>query len=151
MWFVTHCFSGSCDSVTYLFTLFFDACSSAAVCRSIGHCFIFSNDLKCAGSCYAIDMCDNHSCVENSMKNYCPVCYEYLFDSVKQAMVMKCGHTMHMDCFKEMSKQQQYRCPICSKTVMDTSEYWKMLDEEVVIKHPGYIRVVERRLLHSNG
>jgi hypothetical protein len=32
MWFVTHCFSDSCDSVTCLFTLFFDACSSAAGC-----------------------------------------------------------------------------------------------------------------------
>ncbi|KAJ6873513.1 hypothetical protein NC651_032400 [Populus alba x Populus x berolinensis] len=95
-----------------------------------GHCFIFSNDLKCAGSCYENDVRDNHSCVENSMKNYCPVCYEYLFDSVKQATVMKCGHTMHMDCFNEMAKQQQYRCPICSKTVMDTPGYWKMLDEE---------------------
>ncbi|XP_073260687.1 E3 ubiquitin-protein ligase MIEL1 isoform X3 [Populus alba] len=124
-------------------------CDSCGICRLGGRENFFHCE-KC-GSCYAIDMRDNHSCVENSMKNYCPVCYEYLFDSVKQAMVMKCGHTMHMDCFKEMSKQQQYRCPICSKTVMDTSEYWKMLDEEVVIEHPGYIRVVERRLLHSNG
>ncbi|KAF9669369.1 hypothetical protein SADUNF_Sadunf14G0100500 [Salix dunnii] len=96
----------------------------------IGNFFILSNDLKCPGSCYVIDMRDNHSCVENSMKNYCPICYEYLFDSVKQARVMKCGHTMHMDCFREMAKRQQYRCPLCSKTVMDTAYYWKMLDEE---------------------
>lgn len=104
-------------------------CDSCGICRLGGRENFFHCE-KC-GSCYAIDMRDNHSCVENSMKNYCPVCYEYLFDSVKQATVMKCGHTMHMDCFREMAKQQQYRCPICSKTVIDTSHYWKMLDEEI--------------------
>lgn len=104
-------------------------CDSCGICRLGGREKFFHCE-KC-GSCYAIDMRDNHSCVENSMKNYCPVCYEYLFDSVKQATVMKCGHTMHMDCFREMAKQQQYRCPICSKTVIDTSHYWKMLDEEI--------------------
>ncbi|CAK7348246.1 unnamed protein product [Dovyalis caffra] len=97
----------------------------------IGHCFLFSNDFKRTGSCYQVVLRDNHSCVENAMKNYCPVCYEYLFYSVKKVIVMKCGHTMHMECFDEMAKQQQYRCPICSKTVMKASAYWQMLDEEV--------------------
>lgn len=29
-----------------------------------------------AASCYSVDLRDNHSCVENSMKSHCPICYE---------------------------------------------------------------------------
>ncbi|GAV92735.1 zf-RING_2 domain-containing protein [Cephalotus follicularis] len=65
------------------------------------------------------------------MQNCCPVCYEYLFDSVKEAAVLKCGHTMHMDCFHEMADKHQFRCPICSKTVLDMSQYWELLDMEI--------------------
>lgn len=28
------------------------------------------------GSCYSLGLRDNHPCIEDSMKNYCPVCYE---------------------------------------------------------------------------
>jgi predicted RNA-binding Zn-ribbon protein involved in translation (DUF1610 family) len=31
---------------------------------------------KCAGSCYATSLLDNHLCVENSMRHHCPICYE---------------------------------------------------------------------------
>jgi len=39
-------------------------------------------------------------CVANSMKNDCPVCLEYLFDSVRRAAVLPCGHTVHADCLE---------------------------------------------------
>lgn len=28
------------------------------------------------GSCYSTTLCDKHSCVENSMRHNCPICYE---------------------------------------------------------------------------
>ncbi|GKE40002.1 E3 ubiquitin protein ligase MIEL1-like protein, partial [Tanacetum coccineum] len=84
-------------------------------------------------SCYDIKLRDNHACVENSMKNHCPICYEFLFDSIKSAAIMKCGHTMHMECQEEMLKQHQYRCPICSKSVCDMTTTWQRVDEEVKV------------------
>lgn len=69
--------------------------------------------------------------VENSMKNHCPICYEYLFDSVKGIRIMKCGHTMHKDCCDEMTSQNQYRCPICSKSVVNMCRTWERLDAEI--------------------
>ena len=33
--------------------------------------------------------------------------HQYLFDSIKGASIMKCGHTMHTDCFDEMAEQNQ--------------------------------------------
>ncbi|WCJ21408.1 zinc finger (C3HC4-type RING finger) family protein [Euphorbia peplus] len=104
-------------------------CEGCGICRVGGRDKFFHCE-KC-GSCYLVELRDNHSCVENSMKNNCPVCYEYLFDSVKHAIVMKCGHTMHNDCFRQMANQNQYRCPICSKTVMEMSNSWSLRDQEI--------------------
>ncbi|KAK9984032.1 hypothetical protein SO802_033557 [Lithocarpus litseifolius] len=104
-------------------------CEECGICR-VGGRDKFFHCKKC-GSCYSVSLRDNHLCVENSMKNFCPVCYEYLFDSIKGTTIMKCGHTMHMDCFHEMAEQNQYRCPICSKTVREMSVYWRLLDEEI--------------------
>ncbi|KAH7573621.1 hypothetical protein JRO89_XS03G0181600 [Xanthoceras sorbifolium] len=84
-----------------------------------------------AGSCYSINLRDNHQCVENSMRHHCPICYEYLFDSLKDTTVMKCGHTMHCECYHEMIKRDKYCCPICSKSVIDMSRTWKRIDEEI--------------------
>ncbi|KAL6564248.1 hypothetical protein OROMI_015698 [Orobanche minor] len=85
---------------------------------------------KC-GSCYGVSLHNNHLCVEDSMKGHCPICYEFLFDSTKQTTILKCGHTMHMECYDEMFRQHQYRCPICSKSVLDMSSAWERLDQEV--------------------
>ncbi|KAM7276430.1 hypothetical protein ACFE04_018296 [Oxalis oulophora] len=99
-------------------------CDKCGICRVGGRENFFHCE-KC------VHLRDNHECVQNAMQNYCPVCYEYLFDSVKSTAVMKCGHTMHMECFQEMAQQHQYRCPICSKTVLDMTEQWQLLDVEI--------------------
>lgn len=65
------------------------------------------------------------------MRHHCPICYEYLFDSLKDTIVMKCGHTMHSECYQEMMKRDKYCCPICSKSVVDMSRIWKRIDEEI--------------------
>ncbi|KAL5157528.1 E3 ubiquitin-protein ligase MIEL1 [Glycine soja] len=92
-------------------------------------CKFFDDDVR--GSCYSTSLRDNHMCVENSMRHHCPICYEYLFDSLKDTAVMKCGHTMHSECYLEMLKRDKYCCPICSKSVMDMSRAWKRIDEEI--------------------
>ncbi|KAG4186916.1 hypothetical protein ERO13_A08G072900v2 [Gossypium hirsutum] len=102
-------------------------CNDRGICRVGGRDKFFHCE-KC-GSCYMVDLRDNHFCVENSMKSYCPICFEYLFDSVKSTRIMKCGHTMHMECFSQMAKQNQ--CPICCKAVLDMSAFWEDLDMDI--------------------
>ncbi|CAI9108031.1 OLC1v1007543C2 [Oldenlandia corymbosa var. corymbosa] len=104
-------------------------CDDCGICR-VGGRDKFFHCAKC-GSCYSVDLQDNHSCVENSMKHHCPICYEFLFDSVKGTTIMKCGHTIHAGCFSEMIRQNQYRCPICSKSALNMSEYWETLEQEI--------------------
>ena len=40
----------------------------------------------------------SHVCIENSMHQNCPVCFEFLFESIKPINVMPCGHTIHQVC-----------------------------------------------------
>ncbi|TYJ21758.1 hypothetical protein E1A91_A08G084100v1 [Gossypium mustelinum] len=90
-------------------------CNDRGICRVGGRDKFFHCE-KC-GSCYMVDLRDNHFCVENSMKSYCPICFEYLFDSVKSTHIMKCGHTMHMECFSQMAKQNLLMLLECLRSI----------------------------------
>ncbi|XP_062211264.1 uncharacterized protein LOC133912507 isoform X2 [Phragmites australis] len=85
---------------------------------------------KC-GSCYSTTLRDKHCCIENSMKNNCPICYEYLFDSLREASVLRCGHTMHLQCFHEMLKHDKFSCPICSTSIFDMDKFLRALEGEM--------------------
>ncbi|KAK9052749.1 hypothetical protein SSX86_029379 [Deinandra increscens subsp. villosa] len=65
------------------------------------------------------------------MHHDCPVCFEYLFDSIDDVTVMPCGHTIHRKCLKEMQQHMQYACPLCFKSVCDMSKVWEKLDMEI--------------------
>uniref|UniRef100_A0A0D9VTZ4 RING-type domain-containing protein n=1 Tax=Leersia perrieri TaxID=77586 RepID=A0A0D9VTZ4_9ORYZ len=84
-----------------------------------------------AGSCYSVSLRDKHYCIENSMKNNCPICYEYLFDSLRETSVLRCGHTMHLQCFHEMLKHDKFSCPICSMPIFDMDKFLRALDAEI--------------------
>ncbi|KAH0992880.1 hypothetical protein GBA52_004363 [Prunus armeniaca] len=60
-----------------------------------------------------------------------PFVMSSFFDSLKDTTVMKCGHTMHCECYNEMMKRDKYCCPICSKSVIDMSRTWRRIDEEI--------------------
>jgi hypothetical protein len=87
--------------------------------------------LSLAGCCYSTTLQKRHPCIEKSMHHNCSVCFEYLFDSMKDITVMPCGHTMHLECLREMHRHAQYFCPICSKSVCDMTSIWRHIDEEI--------------------
>lgn len=65
------------------------------------------------------------------MHQDCPVCCEFLFDSLKRIAVLKCGHTIHNECLSELVKHGGTKCPLCSKSLVDRSIEWRRLDMEV--------------------
>lgn len=104
-------------------------CNGCGICRIGGrenffHCF------KC-GCCYSILLKNSHPCVEGAMHHDCPVCFEFLFESRSDITVMPCGHTIHMNCLKEMREHYQYACPLCLKSVCDMSKVWEKYDMEI--------------------
>ncbi|GJU79825.1 putative reverse transcriptase domain-containing protein [Tanacetum coccineum] len=84
---------------------------------------------------YYCDICkfydDDYTSKEQFHCDDCGICRSYLFDSLKDTTVMKCGHTMHSECCNEMLKRSNFSCPICSKSVIDMSRIWQRLDEEI--------------------
>lgn len=68
-------------------------CDECGICRVGGR----SNFFHCAtcNCCYSVSLRGSHVCVTNSMHSNCPVCCEFLFDSISPIAVLPCGHTIH--------------------------------------------------------
>ncbi|GJP51048.1 hypothetical protein CLOM_g10218 [Closterium sp. NIES-68] len=105
-------------------------CDECGICR-VGGKDKFFHCSKC-GCCYATSLREDHRCVEKSMHHNCPVCFEFLFESLRETSVLReCGHTIHTECLDELRKHNRYACPICCKTMFDMSRVWAQLDQEV--------------------
>ena len=44
---------------------------------------------------------------------------------------MKCGHTVHEFCLRQLQERDVFMCPICSRSMFDMSMEWKKRDFEV--------------------
>ncbi|KAL0409983.1 UNVERIFIED_CONTAM: E3 ubiquitin-protein ligase RZFP34 [Sesamum latifolium] len=104
-------------------------CEKCGICRTGGRENFFHCD-KCE-CCYSNLLKDSHICIERAMHHNCPVCFEYLFDTPRDTTVLPCGHTIHLNCVKEMERHFQYSCPVCSKSYCDMTRVWERLDQEV--------------------
>jgi 5-methylcytosine-specific restriction endonuclease McrA len=75
-----------------------------------------------------IEVSQTHICIEKKMMSDCPVCHEYLFDSVVPVSILPlCGHCMHVTCMREYQKTH-HTCPICNKCMDDMSDAWAQMD-----------------------
>ena len=60
-------------------------CDKCGICRVGGRDNLFHCDT--CGACYSVELRNNHVFVANSMQWDCPICYEYLFDSLEAPQV----------------------------------------------------------------
>ncbi|KAG7674604.1 putative E3 ubiquitin-protein ligase RZFP34 [Nannochloris sp. 'desiccata'] len=107
-------------------------CDDCGICRVGGR----ENYFHCStcGSCYAANLRNNHVCVERAMHQNCPVCFEFLFESVDPTTVLRCGHTIHSQCLRDLERNTAAicpSCPMCKKSLGDYSRYWEAIDREV--------------------
>ena len=109
-------------------------CEGCGICRVGGKTNFFHCD-RC-GCCYSTTLRNEHKCIENSMRRQCPVCLDYLFDSVKPISVLvRCGHAMHEACLQSLHENSLYRCPLCAVSTIDTSAAWSSFDERIRRNH----------------
>jgi len=104
-------------------------CDKCGICRVGGRANFFHCD-KC-GACYGNELLENHVCVSNAMRRDCPICCEYLFDSLDAPQVLRCGHALHRKCLEDYSAHGGYTCPLCCASVCDMQTAWHQLDEEI--------------------
>lgn len=83
---------------------------------------------KC-NTCLSISLKNSHRCIDNSLKNDCPVCGEDLFTSTIPVSMLKCGHSLHRECLNKYLLSQQYQCMLCKKSICDMTEHWEHIDD----------------------
>ena len=79
--------------------------------------------------CLAISFqSEGHRCTENALAGACPMCLEPLSSTTKRLSVLKdCGHYLHTTCLNRLARRQP-TCPVCSRSFVDRSAEWNMLD-----------------------
>lgn len=122
-------------------------CDQCGICRVGG-----------AGAFIHCDVCNaclkpGHDCVAGKLSGVCPVCYENLFDSRTPAITLQCGHTMHDKCQMDMLQANSYKCPLCSKSMVNMKRQWRSLDVEIALTPlpPPHDWQWERVLCHDCG
>lgn len=80
--------------------------------------------------CLPVNVMEKHRCVERSTQCDCPICGEYMFGGRGKVVILKCGHSMHGDCYNEHEKTS-YRCPICNKTCSNVEARFRSLDHTI--------------------
>jgi RING finger/CHY zinc finger protein 1 len=65
------------------------------------------------------------------MQRNCPVCFDFLFDSLEAPQVLRCGHTIHRRCLEEYHTHGGYTCPLCCQSVCDMTASWAYMDEQI--------------------
>ena len=84
-------------------------CEKCGICRVGGR----ENFFHCetCGACYSVELRNNHVCVPNSMQRDCPICYEYLFDSLEAPQVRVHEESAHSS--GGGTRRAQYVPPLC--------------------------------------
>ncbi|KAK5647491.1 hypothetical protein RI129_002383 [Pyrocoelia pectoralis] len=104
-------------------------CSGCGICR-IGGADRFFHCEKC-NMCLPVQLKNGHKCVENVSRANCPVCLEDIHTSRIPCHIPDCGHLLHRTCFEQLLQSGHYACPICQTSLMDMTQLWKYLDNEV--------------------
>ncbi len=103
-------------------------CPFCNVCRSgKGLGIDYRHCMRC-NACVSLK--GDHHCIPQRLQGNCPICHESMFQSTEPLRGLKCGHVMHLSCFKNM-RGHSYTCPLCKKSAEDMSEYFALLDSAI--------------------
>lgn len=106
-------------------------CDKCNICRVGGQDNFYHCD-EC-NSCIHKSLKDNHNCIKNTD---CPICFDDLIYSTKSMTILKCGHSVHVDCFNNMIENNVYNCPLCLKTCIDNTQinnYYENLISQYIL------------------
>ena len=100
-------------------------CDKCGICRVKGDI----GDYVHCDVCRTCVTAQHHQCKSERFHTDCPICLENLFDSIKPATVLPCGHPIHAHCFISCMQQNRLSCPLCRKTMMTSDNAQRYNDE----------------------
>ena len=102
-------------------------CEGCKLCRK-GRQQDFKHCNRC-NSCMSLSHFGKHTCIERSLESDCPICGEFMFTSTRDIVYLdRCGHPIHRDCQVEHIKAGLYQCPICLKSMIDTTMLFSQIE-----------------------
>ncbi|KAL0278919.1 UNVERIFIED_CONTAM: hypothetical protein PYX00_000595 [Menopon gallinae] len=104
-------------------------CDGCGICRIGGRENFFH--CKICNLCLPMDIRGTHKCIENASRSDCPICLEDIHTSRISSHIPNCGHLLHRPCFEELLKSGHFACPTCQTSLVNMSELWNTLDNEV--------------------
>lgn len=81
-------------------------------------------------TCLSIDLKGHHKCLSDVTHSNCCICNEDLFSLIHKVVFMKCGHSIHEQCYSKFTKFSS-KCPICKKTITNVESQYRLLDVEI--------------------
>lgn len=115
-------------------------------CKLCGFCRIGKSNsyFHCTicNACIEIGFINDHRHVENTLKSDCPICAEYLFTSRKDSILLRCGHSIHTECYT-LYAEKSLQCPICMKSLGCMKFYGKKIEK--LMKH--VVEINKKRIL----
>jgi RING finger/CHY zinc finger protein 1 len=115
--------------------LFDDTDKGQFHCDKCGFCRVGGRDnfIHCDNChmCIGKDIFETHKCIQVK-ESLCPICMSDLYTSTDKIIPLLCGHYMHINCLCEYL-QSNYKCPVCAKSVIETSKLNEYLDREISI------------------
>jgi zinc finger protein-like protein len=106
-------------------------CDSCGLCRK----GVREENFHCStcNACVSLESQLRHRCMPRSLDVDCPICKEYLFTSRKPVVYMRCGHTMHSECW-DVYTRTKYTCPLCQKCLTTMDSYYRELDNLMLVE-----------------
>ncbi len=100
-----------------------DKCKLCRVGKNLFHC-------DTCNACFQKDA--QHKCANIDISNLnCAVCHVDITTSQSQSIVLQCNHAIHQTCLNGILNNNQYRCPLCRKSFLVLSEYWKKIKNQI--------------------
>ncbi|KAL5611949.1 hypothetical protein BROUX41_000484 [Berkeleyomyces rouxiae] len=103
-------------------------CNECGICRKghgLGKDFFHC---KTCNACISTSIQYSHKCIERATDCNCPICEVYLFTSRKAVVFMECGHSIHRTCHDKYLASGSYKCPLCSKAIINTEALFRSID-----------------------
>lgn len=104
-------------------------CDGCGLCRIGGRIDYYHCDT--CEMCLPVSLKSTHKCIEKMSHANCPVCQEYLHTSPNPCHIPPCHHLVHKHCFEGLLSNGHYYCPTCSKSLLDLSPLWQIMQSQI--------------------
>jgi len=101
------------------------------------------------------DICD--ICYNNSFPHICPgfnlrqakcvACMQDAYSAQHKSHLLQCKHIIHEKCMNNIFLQNNYRCPLCRKAMIDMTMYWHNLRNNINLQPMPKLYTIKHNII----